>query len=136
MSGGFIMSKKMTAEDYLRMEDERFNKEHDDDSNDDNDTFVIPKGTKVAKINVKDVDKMDINDLRNGFLEELVGGGSDQTIMKTAKMEFKKADIIGDLKKIIAKYGLNPNGQVEGEIISTFVRNLYSAKLVKQSFGQ
>ena len=120
----------MRIDDILAQEDERFNSLHNNTVDDRS-----PMSTKKAPLQEKKAGNLsNMDDLRNFFVEGLKKGDDDPTILKGPTKNFKKGDLVSDLKAIVSKYGLNPNGAAENQIISTFVSNLYSVGLVKTEY--
>lgn len=84
----------------------------------------------------RDLDNDTLGDLRNAIMEEFEQEvKSEQESIKfitPSGKSFPKAKIENDIKELMKQYGFNPNGFAEKQIIDTFLRNLYSTKLIKR----
>ena len=61
-----------------------------------------------------------------GLLEEQ----PQSQMLSTGKKKFRKDVIERDLKELMAKFGFNPEGDMERQIMATFISNLFSASLI------
>ena len=114
--------KQSDIEKYLQQEDEKFEKRVHGTK--------VKKKTVKKKVKNKTVDPKNIDEVRDAFMEELLDESDSVDLKTKSGKKFKQQNLEQDLREILVKYGLNPDGDIERQIVATFISNLYSANLV------
>jgi len=102
-----IRNKNMTAEDILNEEDQHFNGNMINEGIDEN------------------------ADMRKELISGLLNIEAESTTQMRTKagVKINTQTLILDIKGIIKKHGLDPNGGAEAQVIATFIKNLSSVGL-------